>query len=371
MLRRYLRREIDQWVANGLLDSAQGEALLEDHDRRHTGYSLSSVLASLAAVLFGAAVIALVAANWEAIARPLRVAMIFLFIIVGLSGATFAVLRNAHWIAEAMLVFTLLCFGAGIALVGQMYHLSGDEAAFMLSWAIGALAVSLSFSSPMAAISAGLLALGYLFTVSDGLGIFSSWHGPDLVGYVGALVVTAAVGVSAWRSRSALAGHLCAIMLICTMVWIFEEGTDLNPSYLLAAIGALAFATGSLVPSRPSAPFARHGTLSAYGAVLLLGGLGMVQADSDITSLPGVMAFAALVLGASVGVLVVAGGENHLIRRFAYFAFSCETIYIVGETLGSLLGSAGFLFFGGLVLAAMAYAMMRLERRFKKKGMQT
>lgn len=160
-------------------------------------------------------------------------------------------------------------------------------------------------------------------------------------------------------------------MLLCLMVWIFEEATELNPSYLLAAIGAVAFAAGSLVRLPRDAPIARHGTVSAYGAMLLLGGLGMVQADSDLTSLPGVMAFAALVLGASVGVLVVAGGENRWIRRFAYFAFSCETIYIVGETLGSLLGSAGFLFFGGLVLAAMAYAMMRLERRFKKEGVQT
>lgn len=371
MLRRYLSREIEEWIRGGLLDADQGAALLRDHDRRHTGLNLSSVLAVLAAVLFGAAVIALVAANWELIARPLRVAMILVFIIGGLSGATFAVLRNAHWIAEALLVFTLLCFGAGVALVGQMYHLSGDEAAFMLSWTIGALVVSVTYSSAMAAISAGLLALGYLFTVSDGLGIFSSWHGPDLAAYIVALAVTAAVGVAAWRSRSVMAGHLGAVMLLCAVVWIAEEATELNPSYLLAAIGAVAFAAGSLMPLQSDAPFSRHGTLSAYGAVLLLGGLGMVQADAEVTSLPGIMAFAALVLGTSVGVLVVAGGENRLIRRFAYFAFSCETIYILGETLGSLLGSASFLFFGGLVLAAMAFAMMRLEKRFKKEGIQT
>ncbi|SOE08373.1 uncharacterized membrane protein [Hoeflea halophila] len=370
MLRRYLAREIDQWVEHGLLEATQAKALLEDHDRRHTGLSLSSVLAVLAAVLFGAAVIALVAANWEAIARPLRVALIFLFIIGGLSGAALAALRNAHWIAEAMLVFTLLCFGAGIALVGQMYHLSGDEADFLLSWTFGALVVSLSFSSPLAAISAGFLGLGYLFSVSDGLGMFSSWSGPDLTGYGLALSLTVAVGIAAWRSRSTMAGHLGAVMLLCLMVWIFEEATDLNPGYLLAAIGALVFATGSLLPLPPDAPVERHGTLSAYGAVLLLGGLGLVQADSDIASLPGSMAFAALVLGTSVCVLVVAGGENRMIRRFAYFAFCCETIYIVGETLGSLLGSAGFLFFGGLVLGALAYAMMRLEKRFKKEGMQ-
>ena len=66
MLRRYLSREIDQWTKSGLLTPGQGEALLADHDRRHTGFSLSAVLAVLAAVLFGAAVIALIAKkNWD------------------------------------------------------------------------------------------------------------------------------------------------------------------------------------------------------------------------------------------------------------------------------------------------------------------
>ena len=58
MFRRYLSREIDQWIKAGLLDAGQGEVLLKDHDRRHTGFSLSGVLAVLAAILLGGAVIA-------------------------------------------------------------------------------------------------------------------------------------------------------------------------------------------------------------------------------------------------------------------------------------------------------------------------
>src|SRR5690606_10386333 len=125
MFRRYLSREIDLWTEYGLLQPGQGEALLKDHDRRHTGFSLSGVLAVLAAVLFGAAVIALIAANWEAIARTVRVAMILLFIRSGVFAAALALRRNARWISEAALIFTLLCYGSGIALVAQMYHLSG------------------------------------------------------------------------------------------------------------------------------------------------------------------------------------------------------------------------------------------------------
>lgn len=366
MFRRYLSREIDQWVRSDLLQPAQGQSLLEDHDRRHTGFSLSSVLAALAAILLGGAVVALVAANWEAIARPVRVAMIFLFIIGGLSAAAYAVRIAAHWIAEAALVFTVLCFGAGLALVAQMYHLSGDEAVFMLSWTFGALVVAILFSSAMASISAGLLGLGYLFAQSTGLGIFSSAQIFEMSGYAVVLAVALAVALAAWRSRSIVAGHLCAVTLIFWLVWILDGATDANPGYALAVLGAIAFAAGSLAPQLFNGAIWKHGAVSTYGAVLLLGGLGLVQIDLYSVGLAGEMALAALILLASVVLLAVAGGDNRLIRRGAYFAFAGETLYVVGETLGSLLGSASFLFIGGLVLAVMAFAMMKIEKRFKK-----
>lgn len=364
MFRRYLSREIDQWTQSGLLQPGQGQALLKDHDRRHTGFSLSSVLAVLAAILFGGAVIALIAANWEAIARPARVMMIFVFIIAGLSAAAIAARRKADWIPEAALVFTLLCYGAGIALVGQMYHLSGDEAAFMLTWTIGALVVSVAFSSAMAAVSAGLLGIGYLLAESSVFGS-SSADVINMSGYLAVLAVAIAIGLSAWRTRSAVTGHLCALLLSGWVIWVFDEVTDIDPGYILTAIGAVAFGIGSVAPSMLGNVVERHGVLSAYGVVLFLAGLGLVQVDLGTVGLAVEMAVAGFILMASVGILAIAGGENRLIRRVAYFAFACETIYVVGETLGSLLGSSGFLFLGGLVLAIIAFAVMKIEKRFK------
>ncbi|WP_417415654.1 DUF2157 domain-containing protein [Hoeflea sp.] len=364
MFRRYLSREINVWTQNGLLQPGQGEALLKDHDSRHTGFNLSSVLAVLAAILFGGAVIALVAANWEAIARPMRVLMIFVFIIGGLTAAAYASRRNAYWVTEAALVFTLLCYGAGIALVGQMYHLSGDEAGFMLAWTMGALVVAIGFSSAMAAVSAGVLGLGYMVAESA---VFASGSSDviNVSGYVSVMAVAIVIGVSAWRSRSAMAGHLCALLIVGWFIWLVVETTEQNPGYTLAALGAAAFAAGSIVPSSLRGLVSRHGVVSAYGAILLLSGLGMIQLEISDAGLAGEMVLAGIILLASVAVLAIAGGENRLIRSFAYFAFACETIYVVGETLGSLLGSSGFLFLGGVVLAVIAFVVMKLERRFK------
>ena len=364
MLRRYLSREIDQWIEAGLIEPQQGRALLQDHDRRHTGFSLSSVLAVLAALLLGGAVVALIAANWEAIARPMRVAMILVFITGALGIAAFAARRQAHWVVEAALVFSLLSYGAGIALVGQMYHLSGDEAAFLLTWTIGALVVSLLFSSAMAAVGAGVLGIGYLMAEAA---IFD-FRLTDLVNvpaYLSVLAVGVVIALSAWRARSAVTGHLSAVLAIGWMIWITVDVTDINPGYLLAAIGACAFVIGSFTPPVLGALVARHGVLSAYGGFLILVGLGMIQLDLNNAGLAWEMVLAGLILAASVAILSIAGRENRMIRTFAYFAFASETIYVVSETLGSLLGSSGFLFFGGVVLAVIAFVAMRIEKRLK------
>jgi uncharacterized membrane protein len=362
VLRKYLAREIEQWSKNGLLQPGQGDILLADHDRRHTGFSLSGVLAVLAAVLFGAAVIALVAANWEFIARPVRVLMIGGLILTGLGATVIAQRRGALWISEAALVFTLLCYGAGIALIGQMYHLSGDDADFMLMWTFGAVVAGLCFSSPMAAIGAGFLGLSYFFAELAAHD-FETRNSIGAGVYLGVLAVALATGFTAWRARSGIAAHLTVILVIGWVLWITHTAFGIESEYMMIGAGGLAFAVGSFPPAGFGALVERHGAVSAYGSILLLSGLAILQAELSDPSFALEIVVAALILLASIAVLAVAGRENRFIRRFAYFAFAAETLYVVGETLGSLLGSSGFLFLGGLALALIAYVVMKIERR--------
>ena len=72
-------KDIARWRAAGLIDEATATALSADaaaHHRR--SFSFGGILAILAAALFGAALLLLVAANWEAIPRLVRVAGIFI-----------------------------------------------------------------------------------------------------------------------------------------------------------------------------------------------------------------------------------------------------------------------------------------------------
>jgi uncharacterized membrane protein len=363
-MRRYLAREIEQWSRNGLLEPGQGERLLADHDRRHAGFSLSGVLAVLAAVLLGAAVIALVAANWEGIERIYRVAMIAALILAGIVAAVLARRRDANWTSDSALVFTLLTYGAGIALISQMYHISGDESGFMLAWSVGALVVALGFSSPLASIGAGLLGLGYLLaevTAYD-LGATDILTASQAVA---TLAVGVGCGVAAWRARSVIAGHLTAILSVFWLLWICYNALGIEPEHMLIGVGVVAFVLGAFTPSGLGALIERHGSVAAYGALMLLSGLAIFQIELRNPDLALEILVAAVILVVSIAVLAVSGSANRLIRRFAYFTFAAETLYVVSETLGSLLGSSGFLFLGGLCLAVIAFLVMKIEKRFR------
>src|SRR5690606_19500767 len=84
-----LSKDIARWRAEGLIDEATAAALLRDVQSRPGGVRFGSVLAILAAVLVGAALLLLIAANWEAFPRLLRVALIVAGILAGYLGGAY------------------------------------------------------------------------------------------------------------------------------------------------------------------------------------------------------------------------------------------------------------------------------------------
>jgi uncharacterized membrane protein len=83
---------------------------------------------------------------------------------------------------------------------------------------------------------------------------------------------------------------------------------------------------------------------------------------------------AGLILASSMAVLFVLavlyahGRDNRTIRYVCYALFAGEVLVVYGETVYSLLGTSGFFLVLGLVLAAIAFAVNRLERRWRKKA---
>jgi hypothetical protein len=130
-----------------------------------------------------------------------------------------------------------IIFGAAIALVGQMYHVSGDFAGGMLLWAMGALAAA-ALTGSRGALAVALAAASIwswmrIFEVRD----------PHF-SFVVVWLIAAGLAL-AWKSR--VAAHLVAVAAVG---WWIAEAVQFSaaPSFLLAYGAALLFGADWRLP---------------------------------------------------------------------------------------------------------------------------
>lgn len=145
--RKRLDADLTRWVGAGYLDAQAASAIRQDVAREHGGFRLPALLGLFGGLLIAASVAAFVAANWEAIPRLTKLGLI----IAGIA-ATFALAwrlqkSGSSGGAEAASTCGVLIYGAGLALVGQMYHLPQDWPGGALLVALGALVAALLMRS--------------------------------------------------------------------------------------------------------------------------------------------------------------------------------------------------------------------------------
>lgn len=155
-----VRKDIGRWIEAGLIDSGTGELLVRDietQDRR--SFSFGTVLAIMAALLVGAALLIFVAANWEGIPRLGRIASIFAVMAVGYLGGALLKASDHPALGEALWLIAAAGFGGAIALIGQMYHLSGDEIDAVFAWCVGTIVAAAVLRSGVLTMAATALAV--------------------------------------------------------------------------------------------------------------------------------------------------------------------------------------------------------------------
>ncbi len=351
-----LGAEIDRWQAAGLIDAETALRLRRDvESRRGTGFSFAAVLAAFAALLFGAAILLFVAANWEAIPRLARVGMVLFLILAGYGFGAAATLRGYARLAEAGYLVGIAAFGGGMALVGQMYHLSGDETQALIVWcAAAALSAAILRSS---ALTAAAVALAIAWIWSDGFDIWRDTYVPSAT-----LPVLAALWALSWWTGSSVARHFILVSLSIYVLLIYiSAGEFLAPVFL--ALGAAAlFVTAIRLRARAELVFGIGGVkvhaMLAFGFAMLL--LHFTFGEGAGLAVVAVVSFAA-----SIGALVLSRGSDRAVRWLAYLGFGAELCLVYVLTIGTMLGTAGFLLAAGLLLALAAAVIVRFERRFK------
>ncbi|CAN7439236.1 DUF2157 domain-containing protein [Phyllobacterium sp. LjRoot231] len=362
-----LRKHIARWQRDGLIDDATAELLRKDMDSHGSGFGLGGILAVLGAVLLGAAIISLVAANWEAMSRLVRVGLIISVLWLGYVGGAWRESLGDKRFGQALYLIAAITFGAGIALIGQMYHLSGDVSDAVLLWVAGTMVAALLLRSPVL-VSASVAITGlYLFCSLDrtsGEPFSYLWLVPVLLFICAGLV---------WYTKGKAARHLIALLLIAYVLVVRIDLDNATVLWLAAFLGGAFFMMDAVRPGLLERITGWAEALGAYGFVTLLLALLFFQFDIassgiDDDSIPNQVLVGFAILGCSIAGLVLSGHRNLAVRWIAYTVFSLEVLYLAFETIGTMIGTASFFLSAGVLVLLLAAFVIRMERRLQKRN---
>ncbi len=360
-----VERLIARWRQEGLIDADTAARLNADLQKRSSGFSLGTVLATLGGLLLGAAVIMLVAANWQEMPRLMRIGLIFVLIWIGYLGGAWRQARGDRLFSSALYVLGAASFGGGIALIGQMYHLSGDIHMAALYWVLGVLASAFLLRAPVLAASGAGVACFYLstfvFESTGPQGPAYHWAGPLLLG----------VGVAAALfTRSRVAAHFWALFAIGWALMLYGERESRAVLDGMIAVGLVLIFADAFARDIWQRLTRFAGPLAAYGLLLAFFALATLQFD-DMFSFSGGSArldrdviYGALIIALSVVAIALCGRGNGGLRILAYVGFSIELLYLASATVGTIIGTSGFFLTAGILVLLLAVLVRRMEKRF-------
>ncbi len=416
--RKRLEADLTRWTGAGLIAAEQAGAIRRSVQADAGGIKLPAILGMLGGLLLASGVAAFVAANWDMIPRVSKLVGILVAIIIAIAFALRFERRGATLASDAASTCTALIFGAGVALVGQMYHLPADWPAGTVLVGIGAFVVAALLRSDGALIVAFACAMAWLFGVFDEREYTTNWwylvlYMPCLLFALGrsnrAVHHVAVLAGMAWLAllvgegmfRDAEFGTHIAYLLFVSVIFVglgalADEG---RMPHLFSACMAWGLIGYMLVIAlqlarilEPSVAVPGHAAqrvvisglvaLGTVGALLVLqadrkGGLALAVAllAAMATTLvfwsgigrgfSGRVVIAALVL-ASACAMVVAGsvmGQRRISLAGAG-AFGLAVLVLLYRTVGSLLDQSLFFLVGGALLIGIGSGVRKLLQRF-------
>ena len=342
-----LQRDLDRWIGSGLV-SAENRAAILSSVPEGARMDAATALAWVGGVLAGVAVIAFVAANWDALPRLAKFAMV-----LGLYGGSAGA---AAWFARAgrpnaangLVTFAAFALAAAIGLTGQIFDIAGDERTALYAAGIGAAALALAGRSSGAAIAAVWFVAAADFA---GFRLFDAASNADVAGLYLAAPVAAAL---ARRWKSVPLAHAAALGLIAAAIWL---GMRLHapPAGLVGLALALALlAAGARgLRERGEAVGAAAYAWLAWGAMAFYLGAG-IDLHQPFT------------IAHRVGWLILGGALVALGRRDRAGAITALGVLslmigvsVVMYDLGLGLMTASAVFLGAAIVAAVAGFALR------------
>jgi uncharacterized membrane protein len=249
--RKRLLSDVERWTESGLISRDAAATITEEY-KADSAHAIVTVLAFLFAILAAGGLIALVAANWNAIPREVRV--------VGLLAVNVVVLGTCLWFTlsrtigsiaiETSAALSVMSAAASISLIGQIYHFSSNWPGFALAMLCIAGATALVARSSACLWLAAVAQVAYrsaLLEETGGLfrgyrGEIEPWTQQDWI-FVAFSVLLIGIAVIRWTARS---GPWTIFVATLPLLWWIDsagfEPAVLGRSLVLTA-GGIVIAT--------------------------------------------------------------------------------------------------------------------------------
>lgn len=431
--RRNLEADLVKWVAGGVISGDAAQSIRKARFGEEAASRLPGIFAMLGALMLAASVSAFVAANWQEIPRLVRLVGILAVIAGCLFPASLLERRGMPRGADAAVTLATLCFGAGVALVGQMYHLPAD-------WPAGAMLIALG-GSVAAALTGknGPLVIAFVAMTSWSCGRFDAWQWREIhwsflllfvpgfllaLGRENRLLAHAAIlALSPWLATLLVpqAGNYWSVPTTKYLLNLVDGGLAFSAAYI--GIGLLALHRGwpaviqALLPwgcwvfgillcyeiffVLEKSTFTLHAidyhVYPAYAAALVsLAALAVLGPERDKgrfviiaacvaglviplilsgiagTDIPGRVLVSIAVL-VSASALIAGGllaGVGTLIVA-GYAVFGASILMLLWRTIGTLLNQSLFFLVAGVVLVGLAAGARKLANRPRRETEQS
>lgn len=416
--RKRLDADLTRWVGEGLLNADSASAIRRSV-ASEGGFRLPALLGLFGGLLIASSVAAFVAANWEVMPRLVKLAMILISLIAALGIAARLESKGSSSGSDAAATCGVLIFGAGIALIGQMYHLPADWPAGALMVALGALCVAVLLRSNGALVVAlvalcawsggrwqesqgalhvaffllyvpalwlaltrsnrlvhhlAVLALGLWLALAPGDWINGRFD-YGLLAY-GLAVSAAYVALGGWAiDRGGPALLTCClpwgllgllVVLDVELIRILDPRESRSGTAIWLNYVAYAVAVPVILGFAAWARETRFAWPLAVGLILALL-VPLVFWSGGVVGLPGKVVVASLIL--SVAIALVVAGVTGGVRRLTLAGsslFGIAILILLWQTIGTLLDQSLFFLVAGAALLAMAGGARRLFARLSR-----
>lgn len=351
-----VKADLDRWIGAGLVSADKREAILATlPDARRL--DAATALAWVGGVLLGIAVIAFVAANWDAIPKLARFALILATYLGFAAAGAWSAQRQRPMLSNILLTIAALVFAAAIGLTGQIFDIAGDPRSASYGAAIAAFALGI------AGRSTGAATVGLVFTA---LGDFNGQHWfSGLDSDAPWMLLAAPLGAFlALRWGSSALAHVSALAIIYCFSWFAARSEAEAATFLFLAILLGAMAAGARWLFAQERPFAGifYGWFAA-GALLFFAIAGYLPWFGAEGSAAAGYAHRIVWLLLSGAMIALGRFDRHtLVSAAGVLSMICAIVALLADLGLDLLASAGVFLLCSIVALVAGLALRRKDK---------